>query len=80
MDSETKQLLKELCAVVRDSTEQAYHAHELAEKVHLACSHQVAGFQNCFDNPVPLDVGHIARSRAETLGRLDAVISALQRA
>jgi hypothetical protein len=78
MDVETKLVLKELCSVLRDSTEQAYYAHELAEKVHLACVHQVAGFQNCFDNPVPLDVGHIARSRAETLKRLDAVIAALQ--
>jgi len=33
MDADTKQILKELCAVVRDSTEQAFHAHELAEKL-----------------------------------------------
>jgi hypothetical protein len=79
MDPETKQLLKELCAVVRDSTEQAYHAHELSEKVHLACSHQVPGFRNCFDNPVPLDVGHIARSKAAILGRLDAVTRLLEK-
>ena len=77
MYGDTKQLLKELCAVVRDSTEQAYYAHELAEKVHLACSHQVAGFRNCFDNPVPLDVGHITRSKAAILERLDAVIRLL---
>lgn len=77
MDAETKQVLKEICAVVRDSTEQAFHAHELAERVHLACSHQVPGFQRCFDNPVPLDVGHIARARAEMLGRLDALIQRL---
>jgi hypothetical protein len=78
MDSETKQILKDLCTVIRASTEQAYHALELAEKVHLACSHQVAGFQNCFDNPVPLDVGHILDSRAETLKLLDAVIAELE--
>ena len=79
MDADTKQILKEFCSVVRDSTEQAFHAHELAERVHLACSHQVAGFQDCFDNPAPLDVGHISRAHASMLARLDAVIDALQR-
>jgi hypothetical protein len=79
MDSESKQILKDLCTVVRASTEQAYHALELAEKVHLACSHQVRGFRDCFDNPVPLDVGHILDSRAETLKLLDAVVAALQK-
>jgi hypothetical protein len=77
MDNETKQLLKQLCAVLRDSTEQAYHAHEMAEKVQIACTHMVPGFQNCYSNPVPFDAKHIADSRAETLKRLDALIQSL---
>jgi hypothetical protein len=79
MDADMKQVLKQLCVVLRDSTEQAYHAHELAEKVHLACAHQVPGFQNCFDNPEPFVAQHIADSRAVTLRRLDEVIRLLEK-
>lgn len=78
MDAETKQLLKQFSAVLRDTTEQAYYVHELALRLHSACSHNVAGFDNCFQSPVQPELSHINDAKQNLLQRLDMLIRSLE--
>ncbi len=77
MDADTKQILKSLCAVLRDSTEQAYRAHELAEKVYISSSHMVPGFDKCFQSPFGPELEHIKSAKGNLLQRLDEIIQSL---
>lgn len=63
MNEELRQILIELAAAIRDSTEQSFHAHELAERA-LAV---VSGAR-------PPDVFHIQNSKRVALENIDEVI------
>ena len=79
MDADTKQTLKLICAVLRDTTEQAYRVHEMAERIHIACLHMVPDFRNCYESPVQPELRHIADSKKNLISRIDGVILALQK-
>jgi hypothetical protein len=79
MDAETKQILHEMCAVLRDATEQSFYAHEMAEKVHAVASRLVPGFAEAYQSPSVLDVGRHPSAKNEILRRLDAAVRRLQK-
>ena len=73
MDEDTKHLLKSICAVLHDVTEQAFHAHEMAEKMHDACATAVPEFRMAYDSSRVLNDGHTVRSKQQILDALSKV-------
>jgi hypothetical protein len=79
MDKDTKQLLLSVCQTLRQVTDSAYHAHELALRLYGALVEAgVNGFAEAYTHPKMLSFQQIIELRDSQLKLLDDQIQRLQ--
>ena len=77
MDDESRQLLKQICAVLQDVVEHTFRIHEMAERNHAATSQLVSDYRRVYEEPSLIDVHHMQQAKRDISDRLQKVIERL---
>ena len=79
MDDQTKQQLVSICQILRETADNAFHAHEMAWRTYAALAElNLPKFLETYPNPKGVSFDEMIGSRQTLLEQLDEAIRKLQ--